>query len=293
MKIKQQQNQMLSAIFSLASAKKAITDDITLAQNKGYAAGLEIYQRSLLANANRALAITFATVHSFIGASAFKQLVNSYLQAQLKIQYDWGELGADFPGFIKQQAVSNCAILADIATLDFACHQAERAEDIDRDLSSLSALSNKDAYQLTINFAAGFRILSLNHPVDLVVASIKSANESNNKLNTNNINKLLTKHELTSANTPKYYYLIWRPKFQAQYQQITPSEYQWLALWQSKKTLPDSQQLSIGDALDSVTASTADKTSSDNFSIVDWLPKAIKQQLINSITVHSQLNSSS
>lgn len=282
MSLKQQQNQLLSAIFALDNANKITTDNVTLAQNKGYTAGLEIYQRSLLANANRALAITFATVHSFIGASAFKRLVKSYLQTHLKDAYDWGELGANFASFIKHQKIAdleNSAILADIAALDFACHQTERAKNVDKDLASLSLLSSKDAYQLTVNFAAGFKVLPLNYPVDTVIEYIKNSHKKNNILSVEAIKQQLTHAELAEKKANAYYFLIWRPSFQAQYQQITEEEYLWLALWQSNQTQPVNQQLSLGRALD--------KTKTDRFSIVDWLPKAIEQQLINSISTQT------
>ena len=282
MALKQQQNQMLSAIFTLDNANKIITNNITATQNNSYSAGLEIYQRSLLANANRALAITFATVHSFIGAKAFKQLVKSYLQAHLKVAYDWGELGENFSSFIKQQhtkSLENSAILADIAALDFACHQTERAKNVDKDLATLSLLSNKDAYQLTVNFAAGFKVLTLNYPIDTVIESIKSAHKNNRILNIEAIKQQLTHAELAESITNTYHYLIWRPNFQAQYQQVTQEEYQWLALWQSNQAQPINRQLSLGTALD--------KAKAYSFSIVDWLPKAIEQQLINSISIQT------
>ena len=282
MSLKQQQNQLLSAIFALDNANKITTDNVTLAQNKGYTAGLEIYQRSLLANANRALAITFATVHSFIGASAFKRLVKSYLQTHLKDAYDWGELGANFASFIKQQKIAdleNSAILADIATLDFACHQTERAKNVDKDLASLSLLSNKDAYQLTVNFAAGFKVLTLNYPIDTIIEGIKNTYKKNNTLSVEAIKQQLTRAELAENKTNTYHFLIWRPNFQAQYQQVSEEEYQWLALWQSNQAQPINRQLSLGTALD--------KAKAYSFSIVDWLPKAIEQQLINSISIQT------
>jgi len=273
MTIKQQQAQLLSAIFSLADAKTIVASDaITSEQGNALSPGLKVYQNSLLANAKRALAITFATVHSFVGEIVFAQLVKIYLQKCLKAQYDWGELGREFPTIIKHQSLENNAVLASIAELDFICHQAERAEDVARDLSSLSLLNNLDAYQLKINFAAGFTLLELNYPADLLIAGVKCAHKSNSKLTLTDIAQRL----VSVAAGEYYYYLIWRPNFQAQYQQVTQQEYQWLALWQSSQTLPNSQQLSIGHALD--------KMSNDKFSIIEWLPKAVEQQLINSMS---------
>jgi hypothetical protein len=275
MSIKQQQSQMLSAIFSLDPLQKTMADGIKKSeaseQSNISSAGLAVYQQSLLANATRALAITFASVHSFIGESSFTRLVKNYLQAHLKDHYDWGELGQEFPIFIKQQSIVNNTVLAAIATLDFACHQAERVMDVERDLSTLALLNDVDAYQLDISFTPGFKLLKLQHPVDLIIKNIESAHEINNKLSLNDITQ-----QLASSDVGEYYYLIWRPNFQAQYQQITWQEYQWLMLWQPEKSLSSNQPPSIGQALDYM--------ANKDFLIVDWLPNAIEQQLINSIS---------
>ena len=168
MNIKQQQSQMLSAIFSLES----LQENSAHKPSDFSATGLSIYQHSLLANASRALAITFATVHSFIGETGFSQLVKKYLQKHLKTQFDWGELGDNFPHFIHQQSLPNSEVLAAIATLDFACHHTERAENVEKDLTTLSLLNDVDAYQLKLNFAAGFKVIKLDYPADLIITDI-------------------------------------------------------------------------------------------------------------------------
>jgi len=292
---------MLSTIFSFdqLTDKKAQNQNTTK-QHHIASAGLAIYQRSLLANASRALAITFATVHSFIGEVSFTLLVKEYLQANLKDQYDWGELGRSLPAFIEQQGQKNNEVLAAIATLDFACHQSERAQDVEKDLTTLSLLSDIDAYQLSINFTAGFKVLKLNYPADSIIEKVKVAAQKNSKITIDDIALLLSEAE-AETEAGEYHYLIWRPNFQAQYQQITPQEYQWLALWQSALLQPKSLPLSLGLALDDISKkqahdkskvdadttdmSTADVNTAENgFSIIDWLPQAIEQQLINSIS---------
>jgi hypothetical protein len=272
MDLKQQQAQMLSTIFSL----NAIQEISSKEQRETLSAGMKTYQYSLLANASRALAITFATVHSFIGETGFTRLVKKYLQTHLKAQYDWGELGLEFADFIRHQSLQNNNVLAAIADLDFACHHTERAKDVNKDLTTLSLLNDFDAYQLTINFSAGFKLLKLNYPVDFIIENIKQVSEINSQLTSDDI-----AIELNDAAMGEYYFVTWRPNFQAQYQQITSQEYQWLMMWQkvpsaeSTKQSVTNQQLSIGSALD--------KVANDEFSIVDWLPKAIELQLLQSI----------
>lgn len=278
--IKQQQSQMLSAIFSLESLQENGTHN----SSEVSAAGLSIYQRSLLANASRALAITFATVHSFIGETGFSQLVKAYLQKHLKTQFDWGELGDNFARFIQQQPIANNEVLAAIAELDFACHHTERAENVAKDLTTLSLLNEVDAYQLKLNFAAGFKVIKLDYPADLIITDIADSHK-NSKVDEDNSHRALSDiaEQLTGYQKGQYYLLVWRPNFQAQYQQITLQEYQWLALWQSallaesNESSTNNRSLSIGGALD--------KINHQEFSIITWLPQAIQQQLIPSISL--------
>ncbi len=278
--IKQQQSQMLSAIFSLESLQENSTHN----SSDGSAAGMRIYQRSLLANASRALAITFATVHSFIGETGFSQLVKAYLQKHLKTQFDWGELGDNFAHFVQQQPIANNEALAAIAALDFVCHHAERAENVEKNLTTLSLLNDVDAYQLSLNFAAGFKVIKLDYPADLIITDITNSHKSP-KTDKDSTHSTLNDiaEQLTGYQKGQYYLLVWRPNFQAQYQQITQQEYQWLALWQSAllvestKNSASNQPLSIGGALD--------KINQEEFAIITWLPQAIQQQLIPSISL--------
>ena len=273
MNIKQQQSAMLAAIFSLEENTATSTQEsagYSEGFSAGFSEGLKIYQQSLLANASQALAITFATLHSFIGDVEFTLLVKKYLQVHFKPQYDWGELGDNFATFIIKHVDENNQLLSAIAELDFACHQAERAENKTIDLTSLSYLTEHDAYDLNINFSAGFTLLVLDYPVDVIINTIKTANEENTNLTLTDI-----REQLSSFQPSQHYYAVWRPNFQAQYQQISQQEYQWLQLWQPQQTTNE-QSLSIGTALD--------KIPPESFSIVDWLPKAIEQQQISSIS---------
>ena len=255
--------------------------------------GLSIYQYSLLANAVRALTITFATVASFIPEVTFSALVKEYLKKELKEQYDWGTWGASFPAFINSNVDSNASLLAEIAALDLACHQCERAKNQPRDLASLALLSSHDAYQLSLTFSAGARCLKSAFPLDEIITEIKmqsaaqshtgQSNATQNHFSLTDISTILTKasqrheHSIREEDTDNfYYYVIWRPQFQAQYAQISQAEYQWLNLW---LTHHSSSPLSIGQALDEVSASS--------FSIVDWLPKNIEQQLLSAVQLHS------
>ncbi|WP_281558126.1 putative DNA-binding domain-containing protein [Thalassomonas sp. RHCl1] len=271
MALEHQQSSLLEAIFSQTRPGAPIT-----------AQGLAIYQRSLLNNACFALKITFATVHSFVGEAVFQGLVKNYLQTGFKSEYDWGEFGFDFPHFIAGQAINHAALLASLAELDYACHQCERSENISRDLDSLNLLSGQDPYRLSLSLSAGTRVVKSAFPLDVIINEMTQLSKENPSLTLKEIDMHLgfcsQKYRGKSQDSNRenngdkgFYYLVWRPHFQAQYASITAAEYQWLQLWLSAK--PD-RALSLGQALDQV---------SEDFAIVDWLPKAIEQQQLNGV----------
>jgi len=289
MTLNKQQSHLLSAIFSQQLSPEIDDNNVDIenaSNDQLNQQGLQIYQQSLLANATRALTITFATSASLIGEVLFRDLVKEYLLCELKSQYDWGEWGENFATFISNSHVANSKLLADIAALDFACHQCERAQNQDSDLTSMQLLSSVDAYQLSIVLCTGATLLKSNFPLDEIITEIQTANKEKSNFSLLDITKLLTNFnakyggDTTQGNrqlsaegiAKEYYFIVWRPEFQAQYAQVERVEYQWLRFWLMKTS---SKTLSIGQALDEM--------SSKNFSIIDWLPKAIEQQLLSAI----------
>lgn len=269
--LSQQQSVLLKAIFSGENLP-----DIA-SENKG----LEIYQRSLIANAARALSITFATVHSYIGKTAFDVIVEDYLKAELKQEYDWGEFGYTFPQFIQTQGIDNAYLLSQIAKLDFTCHQSERSQNVEVDLSTLNLLSERDAYELYITFCAGLKLMQSSIPLDEVNNTITQLTQEQkiNQLDdvTQQLTEFSTRHKNgNTQNSTPYCFVIWRPDFQAQYTRITTEEYQWIHILLDKSR---KQKASIGQALDEM--------QDTEFSLIEWLPKALKEQLINGIYINS------
>ncbi|WDE08548.1 putative DNA-binding domain-containing protein [Thalassomonas viridans] len=277
MTLEHQQSALLEAIFSQPGPGEPLT-----------AKGLAVYQKSLLHNASFALKITFATVHSFVGEAVFQELVAGYLQTGLKSEYDWGEFGLDFPQFIAGQAINHAALLGSLAGLDYACHQSERSEDASRDLESFNLLAGQDPYLLSLSLSAGTRVLSSAFPLDAIITDMQKLNTEETPLAFSEIDKQLSYYSQkyprkqqdnskVNADDEQFYYLVWRPHFQAQYTRITAAEYQWLQLWLSAE---DDPALSLGQALDKA---------GEDFSIVDWLPKAIEQQLLNAVYLKQTL----
>jgi hypothetical protein len=257
-----QQTELLNAIFM------QLPNHETEFENNE---GLIIYQRSLIANASKAMAITFATLHSFVGERVFTQLVQQYLIEELRTDYDWGEFGVTFSDFIANQTMPNSALLSSVAALDFHCHQVERSKNVEKDLTSLNLLSSHDAYELYAELSAGTCVLSSDFPLDEIVRDMTELSQQNELPTLNDVEEKLTEHSTNLKTEGVFYYVVWRPNFQAQYEQISKEEFDWFAL------LLKPEKCSLGHALDS--------QSNQNFSFVEWLPKAIQQQQINRIVV--------
>ena len=266
--LNQQQSTLLNAIFK---SNSELADTIQTQ-------GLKIYQHSLIANAARALSITYATVHSYMGKAVFDGLVACYLKAEMKKEYDWGEFGATFASFISKQAIENAYLLAEVAKLDFACHQAERSKDVEVDLSTLNLLSEHDAYNLLFRLCSGTQLISSTIPLDALNNMISELTQEGKINSLNNVTYLLTEFSNIHVNTENnivYHFVVFRPDFQATYSHITAAEYEWLTLLlkgQRTNSIP------IGQALDEM--------NNNEFSFVDWLPKAIQERLINGIELN-------
>jgi len=102
------------------------SDDAALLAERGLdGRGVEVYRRNLLANAQRALSISFPTVFCLLGSDVSDNLVLQFLNLCPPEQGDrvqWGEELADF--IAVNQIASDYPDLPDCATLDWLIHCA-------------------------------------------------------------------------------------------------------------------------------------------------------------------------
>ena len=289
------QNDLVEAIFSLQNSLELEsslepTNSLELRGSAQQQAGLAIYQNNMLANGRRALSITFAYTSKLLGLSNFNQLADLYLTNSLKTQYDWGEYGKDFPEFIEQNTELSStehelttALVAELARFDLNLHQATRAINIEPDLTTLALLEQVDAYQLTILLASGSRVFQCQYDIVGLARQLDNIESQGVDLHQQtmleNLQQLgdkslllpLTDKAMESdlVETSQCVF-IWRPMFKAQFETVTQSQYLWL-----QKQL---QQQSIGAALDELIA-----LERNDFSLLEWLPKAIQQEQLTSI----------
>ena len=266
-----QQTELLSAIFMQLPKGETSFDKTSLINSNG----LIVYQRSLIANASQAMAITFTTLHSFVGERVFTKLVQQYITEELRTEYDWGEFGYSFSDFIAKQTIKNALLLAEMASLDFICHQSERSENVEVDLSSLNLLSSHDAYDLKLTLSSGTFIMSSKFPLDAIINEMSELSEENTGWTLTDVEEKLSEFSLKYQKSDIFHFVVWRPDFKALYERIDQAEYNWL-----KAVLYiDNNDESLGHILD--------KQNEQEFSFVEWLPTAIQKQQLNSINTLS------
>jgi hypothetical protein len=211
-------------------------------------------------------------VSQLLGANVFGLLAELFLLKNPKEDDDWGTWGQDLASFISQQnwIEIDSQLIADMAKLDNLSHQINRCDDKVLDLNTVTLLNQYDAYQIIINWAPGLNILKSKYPLEHI----------KQHLNQNTASKtiVIEPPQGFDTNDDEFYFVLWRPKYQTKVQMITRTEYLWL---QSAMQYP-----SLGHALDQILVNSTLQT---EFSFTNWLPKAIEQQQIFSLT-HSLNN---
>jgi len=256
-------NEVLQAQSSLVSAIYS-RNDASHFESQGLAA----YQRSLAANAKRALEISYPTIAQLIG-DGFSALSREFLQDHPLTGGDWGEWGGELSTWLANKAeLADYPYLSDCAQLDWFHHQSERAVNVALDLDSLALLADGDAYQFNVVLASGTFLLDSQQPVvDIWIAH--QATDQNNE----QADALFKLAVQSIAEQKAQTALVWRPQWKAQIQALDPTEFLWL------------QQLLTGQSL----GTALDNVSHTDFNFETWLPSALQQGLfcgIKPITSH-------
>lgn len=231
---------------------------------------LAVYQRSLAANASRALAVSFPTIQELIGDEGFTLLAKDFIHDHPLVGGDWGEWGKEFPVWIaNNEKLNEYPYLQDCAQLDWLCHCCERSADETIDMDSLNLLEQADPYKIRFRYFDSLAILQSSYPV----ADIWEAHHSASPAGQSEDDLLALAAE-NLANNIGQTALIWRPEWKACVQEINKSMYRWL-----QYTL---QGKSIGSALDHMHGA--------DFSFETWLPDAVNNRMIAGIARIKRIN---
>jgi len=128
--------------------------------------GLQAYRGNAIALAERALASAFPQLAGLLGTQ-FGSLAWSFWKACPPDRGDLGEWGAALPAFLRRSADD---ALAEMATLEWALHQTERAADAALDAASLARLHG-DPRQLRLALRPGMAVLAMSDEALSLLAS--------------------------------------------------------------------------------------------------------------------------
>jgi len=91
---------------------------------------LALYRRNMRATQHDALAATYPVVRRLVGEAFFRVVALDYLRAWPSRSGNLDELGGELAGFVAAYApAADLAYLADVARLEWACHESALAAD--------------------------------------------------------------------------------------------------------------------------------------------------------------------
>lgn len=121
--------------------------------------GLAAYRGNLVALSARALAVPFGRLRDALGAAEFASLAWTFWRVHPPERGDLGQWGGALAGFLVEHA-GEASGLPDLARLDWALHQAERAADAALDADSLALLEHTPPEALWLVLRPGVALLA-------------------------------------------------------------------------------------------------------------------------------------
>jgi len=222
--------------------------------------GVNIYRRNLLANAQRALMISFPTIFELLDSDIGENLVNQFLQISPPDKGDWTQWGEHFSAFLRNTEVGDdFPYLSDCAWLDWQVHCALQGSDQVIEHASLALLNELEPEKIFIEFNQNVKVLKTLYPLTDIFDAHHHSDEATRETALNNAKKALSTGSLEQV------VMVYRPEFQPQVTKLTASE--------ATFTLCLLTGSSLGESLDTV------KNDSD-FSFEQWLMSAIERNLI-------------
>ena len=129
------------------------------------ARGLAVYRTNASAAAERALAAAYPTLQQLLGDDAFAALARACWLRHPPTAGDLGLWGAMLPAFIADaETLVDEPYLADVAHLEWAVHEAERAADA-VPAQGLERLGSDDPAALVLRLAPGTAVVVSRHPI--------------------------------------------------------------------------------------------------------------------------------
>ncbi len=164
----QQQTALLDALF--ASPEHPSPQHVAPAFTGGR--GLRAYQANATALAQRTLSAAFAVLEQLMGAADFSRMAVHFWHSHPPARGDLAQWGDALPDFLRANLqLADEPYLADVASVEWALHQAAMAMDQVADMSSFARLSSHHAADQRLQLASGCSVMASRFPVASIVAA--------------------------------------------------------------------------------------------------------------------------
>jgi Putative DNA-binding domain len=129
--------------------------------------GIAVYRSSVLANYRAALAATYPVVARLVGDTFFTEAARRFALANASASGDLGDYGEAFARFLAvYEPAASLAYLPDVARLEWACHECERAAGAPRfDFSALAAVPADRYPGLRLALHPAVRLVASSHAI--------------------------------------------------------------------------------------------------------------------------------
>ena len=138
------------------------------------APGIEVYREGVRASRAAALAAAYPVVRRLVGDAFFAEAGRRYAALHASTSGDLGEYGTGFAAFIaRYEHAASLPYLPDVAALEWACHECERApEPAAFDFTALANVAREAQAGLRFTLHPCVRLVASSHPI----VSIHAAN---------------------------------------------------------------------------------------------------------------------
>lgn len=177
-KLQQLQQQFVDTISRRQPS--SIVDYLDSAQRLSASERVSIYQNNYRMTMVNALATTYPVCVKLVGEDFFRMLTEKYIQQSPSHSFSLNDYGAGLAQFIANvDAAKAVPYLADMASLEWACHRASlSADSLQFDYQALAAVAEERREQIVFELPPGAHLLASEFPVLRIWEYAQAAAES-------------------------------------------------------------------------------------------------------------------
>jgi len=155
-------------VSGLAATQRDFID--ALYSESPCAPGVAVYRRNMVANLGGALAATFPVVERLVGGAFFREAARRFLLDHPSRSGDLNDFGEGFAEFLAGYPHAKpLAYLADVARLEWACHESYQAADGGGlDIAALAGVAPEAYPRIRFSLDPAVRLVRSEHPVEAI-----------------------------------------------------------------------------------------------------------------------------